>query len=150
MTARRAASTSWRTTSGRCSSRQADLASPVEPGTVEVEDGQALRAAVREPLDLEGEAVVVGSAARRDEHEGVLASRVVECPAQAIRGLAVEIHRRRGLEDDQLRALAAVAQERRQRLDVVALHQLRRVAPHHLDRAAKALETVYLIRPDER
>ena len=62
----------------------------------------------------------------------------------------IEVLRRGGLEDHELRTRATIAQQLRQRLDVVAALQLRRVVAHDVDRTPQAVEPPRLVRPDER
>ena len=110
----------------------------------------ARRAPVRVALELERIAVVVGRTARGDEGERLVARRGVHRRVQPFERARVEVHRRRRLEDHELRAFAPVAEQRRQRLDVVAAQELRRVVAHDVDRAPQPLEPLRLVGPDER
>jgi hypothetical protein len=87
--------------------------------------------------------------ADRDEGEGELPARLIQCDKHPLPALPAQVAANCGLEDDRQSTGLPFGKELRKTLDDVALLQLGRVGPQRLDGTVEPLESGGLVRPDE-
>src|SRR5205823_2362954 len=132
---------------------RASAAGPVQPFAVVAHVRDDMRTSLRPERDLEAvpvrTAVLLVMPLRRDPAKWSRAAPVAQQPAQLPVPVAVEILRRRGLEDDRQRVGIPFPQQLWEQLDVVAANQLRGIGAHDVDRTPQSFEPAPLVGPDE-